>query len=435
MSSTNHTPLPESASSAPRSAPNPCRRSTRSRRDSKITWSRVAIVLTVLFWAIYVVTTIIRQFIDNGSQNFRFTMEAIGYTGRRHLPHLLRADVPGGPAGSALSVPEARRAFRGPSSTGTSPTHQPSITVLVPSYAEEPEVVRDDAAVGRAAGVPRPARRAAARRPAEPDRPGRARAARRDPRASPDEIEAMLRRAARSASPTRSCGTSSAERDAGRRCDRRGTLASSPVDYAGRPRLARSDHGRRRARSTTTSTSSSSTRCCGARPTTCALTGEAAARGHRRGRLPDVRARARSCTAASRGPSTPSSTCFERKKYASLSHEANKAMNLNAYIGLMGGTLPRRGDAGRPDPARGRRRAPAGDLVDPGQRLPADPRRRLACCCASTACGSSTSCEQPGQRAGRRHPDAVLVVPRRAAPASSASPVRPPTSSTSCTRA
>jgi len=29
---------------------------------------------------------------------------------------------------------------------------------------------------------------------------------------------------------------------------------------------------------------------------------------------------------------------FERKQWASLSHEANKAMNLNAYIGLMGGT-------------------------------------------------------------------------------------------------
>jgi hypothetical protein len=29
---------------------------------------------------------------------------------------------------------------------------------------------------------------------------------------------------------------------------------------------------------------------------------------------------------------------FERKKYASTSHEANKAMNLNAYIGLMGGS-------------------------------------------------------------------------------------------------
>jgi hypothetical protein len=27
---------------------------------------------------------------------------------------------------------------------------------------------------------------------------------------------------------------------------------------------------------------------------------------------------------------------FERKRYASLSHEANKAMNLNSYIALMG---------------------------------------------------------------------------------------------------
>ncbi len=30
-------------------------------------------------------------------------------------------------------------------------------------------------------------------------------------------------------------------------------------------------------------------------------------------------------------------TSFERKRYASLSHEANKAMNLNSYIGLIGG--------------------------------------------------------------------------------------------------
>jgi cellulose synthase (UDP-forming) len=31
-------------------------------------------------------------------------------------------------------------------------------------------------------------------------------------------------------------------------------------------------------------------------------------------------------------------TMFQRKKYASLSHEPNKAMNLNSYIGLMGGS-------------------------------------------------------------------------------------------------
>jgi hypothetical protein len=32
-------------------------------------------------------------------------------------------------------------------------------------------------------------------------------------------------------------------------------------------------------------------------------------------------------------------TSFERKRYASLSHESNKAMNLNSYIGLMGGSF------------------------------------------------------------------------------------------------
>ncbi len=31
-------------------------------------------------------------------------------------------------------------------------------------------------------------------------------------------------------------------------------------------------------------------------------------------------------------------TSFERKRYVSLSHEPNKAMNLNSYMGLMGGS-------------------------------------------------------------------------------------------------
>lgn len=36
---------------------------------------------------------------------------------------------------------------------------------------------------------------------------------------------------------------------------------------------------------------------------------------------------------------------FERKRYASLSHEANKAMNINAYLGLMGGSYREAVDA------------------------------------------------------------------------------------------
>ena len=39
-------------------------------------------------------------------------------------------------------------------------------------------------------------------------------------------------------------------------------------------------------------------------------------------------------------------TWFERKMYSSLSHEANKAMNLNSYIGLMGPVFEVQGDPG-----------------------------------------------------------------------------------------
>jgi hypothetical protein len=40
-------------------------------------------------------------------------------------------------------------------------------------------------------------------------------------------------------------------------------------------------------------------------------------------------------------------TSFERKRYENLSHEPNKAMNLNAYIGLMGKSFRERADGAR----------------------------------------------------------------------------------------
>jgi cellulose synthase (UDP-forming) len=39
--------------------------------------------------------------------------------------------------------------------------------------------------------------------------------------------------------------------------------------------------------------------------------------------------------------------CFERKRYLNLSHEPNKAMNLNAYVGLMGQSFVEHGAFGR----------------------------------------------------------------------------------------
>lgn len=41
----------------------------------KIALSRITIVLTVVFWIIYIVYTIVRQLVD-GPQSFQFTMEA-----------------------------------------------------------------------------------------------------------------------------------------------------------------------------------------------------------------------------------------------------------------------------------------------------------------------------------------------------------------------
>jgi cellulose synthase (UDP-forming) len=108
--------------------------------DRKITFSRVAIVLTVLFWVVYVVTTIVRQFIDGG-QNFRFTMEAVGYLvvvtflTFSALMYLVARQGALQKFKKHVRVPRAEldRHFA---------TNQPSITVLVPSYAEEPEVVK-----------------------------------------------------------------------------------------------------------------------------------------------------------------------------------------------------------------------------------------------------------------------------------------------------
>lgn len=54
---------------------------------------------------------------------------------------------------------------------------------------------------------------------------------------------------------------------------------------------------------------------------------------------------------------------FERKRYVNLSHEPNKAMNLNSYIGLIGRSFRevRRGDGLHLEPSRG----PGADLVVP----------------------------------------------------------------------
>ncbi|TXN32813.1 glycosyltransferase family 2 protein [Lacisediminihabitans profunda] len=108
--------------------------------DRKVTLGRLAIIATVIFWVAYVISTIVRQFIESGN-TFRFTMEAVSYLvvvtflSFSALMYLVARQGALQRFRSHVRVPRAEldRHFA---------THTGSMTVLVPSYAEEPQVVR-----------------------------------------------------------------------------------------------------------------------------------------------------------------------------------------------------------------------------------------------------------------------------------------------------
>lgn len=106
----------------------------------KMAMSRIAVILTVLFWCAYVTSVIARELID-GQKSYQFTMEVIGYV---VIVTLLTF--------SALMYLVARQgAFQRFAQHARTPralidkffaAKKPSITVLIPSYDEEPEVIR-----------------------------------------------------------------------------------------------------------------------------------------------------------------------------------------------------------------------------------------------------------------------------------------------------
>jgi cellulose synthase/poly-beta-1,6-N-acetylglucosamine synthase-like glycosyltransferase len=106
----------------------------------KISLSRLAVILTILLWALYVITTVVRQFFD-GPQTYQFMLQAVGYVivvtflTFSALMYLIARKGALQRFSKHVRVPRAEleRHFS---------ENQPSITVLVPSYAEEPDVVR-----------------------------------------------------------------------------------------------------------------------------------------------------------------------------------------------------------------------------------------------------------------------------------------------------
>ncbi|MEK7494266.1 MAG: glycosyltransferase family 2 protein, partial [Patescibacteria group bacterium] len=105
-----------------------------------IAFSRLSIVLTLVFWAMYVTSVVLRQLIE-GPQSYQFTVEVFGYLvvvtflTFSALMYLIARQ------GALQRFSKHARAPRAVIDRHFS-THQSSITVLVPSYSEETEVIR-----------------------------------------------------------------------------------------------------------------------------------------------------------------------------------------------------------------------------------------------------------------------------------------------------
>jgi cellulose synthase/poly-beta-1,6-N-acetylglucosamine synthase-like glycosyltransferase len=300
--------------------------------DRKIIAGRLAIIATILFWVAYVVSTVLRQFLDKGG-NYQFTMEAISYLvivtflSFSALMYLVARQGALEQFRIHVRVPRAEldRHFAHSES---------SMTVLVPSYAEEPEIVRQT--LWSAALQEYPALRVVLLLddppfPTKPDvlaRLERTRALGQEITAALTEPRERFWQAQASFEFATRDDDRVATSDVRELADHYGWAAAWLYNMAANETVA--DH-----------------------------VDEFFTEQVLRGLAEELRLNSEALMAAADEGAAPSLdrmrelyrrlawtfdaevTVFERKLYGSLSHEANKAMNLNSYIGLMGGVYRR----------------------------------------------------------------------------------------------
>ncbi len=291
----------------------------------KIAMSRLAVVLTIVLWAVYVISTIIRQFFD-GAHGFQFTMQAIGYLvvvtflTFSALMYLVARQGALQRFSKHVRVPRAKldEHFS---------THQSSITVLVPSYSEEPQVVRKtllSAVLQEYPAMrvvllvddnPRPKNETAAKQLAAAQNMGvEITKALAEPR---ERFTIALTRYEEALADTTSAHINEL-------ADHYAWAANWLDSFAKKEVIE--DHV----------DIFFTEQVLGELAKELRLMGEALAASARDGAvLPSDRIHQLYRRLA--WTFSGEIEVFERKKFASLSHEANKAMNLNAYIGLMGG--------------------------------------------------------------------------------------------------
>lgn len=295
--------------------------------DRKIILGRLAIVATIVFWLTYVIYTVVRQFLNYGTESFRFTTEAISYLvvvtflTFSALMYLVARHGALQRFQAHVRVPRAEldRHF------GSSDR---SMTVLVPSYSEEPDVVR--ATLWSAALQEYPSLRVVLLLddPPNPTHPA-VRSRLNASRAITAEIqEALSEPAERFSSALVRLELVPDETPV-----HKGEVLALAADFAWAADWLTSMADRERiddhvdhffAEQVLRGLAADLSRT--GQALTAALS---EGLGPRRSRVNELARRLAWTFSAEL-------TTFERKRYASLSHEANKAMNLNAYIGLMG---------------------------------------------------------------------------------------------------
>ena len=292
----------------------------------KIALSRIAVIATVAFWFFYLVSTVVRQMFE-GPHTYQFVLESSGYLIVMTLLTL-----------SALMYLISRQGalqrfskhVRPPRSQieGFFDKDQPSITVLIPSYNEEVEVIYKT--LMSAALQEYPDMRIVLLMDDNPNTTDPETLARlKETRALAKRIEKQLsapaRRFKKASMEFQKTRTKKLTVPQIRKLAREYDWAADWL-YAQADNVTIEDHV----------DTFFADQVYRALADELRLTSEALeASADEKGSLP--RTRAKQLYNRLNWIFTTKLDSFERKQYASLSHEANKAMNINSYIGLMGG--------------------------------------------------------------------------------------------------
>jgi cellulose synthase (UDP-forming) len=308
--------------------------------DRLIALGRVGIVATVLAWVAYIVSTVITRFVNRGFDGMRLTSETAGYVAITSLLALSALSYLIARQGALYRTRAHRRVPRAVIDESFDAAI-PTMSVLVPSYREEVTTVRQT--LLSAALQEYPAMRIVLLLddPPYPNSAAHAQslaAARnlaaeltswlKEPR---DRFTAALEQF----EATATTGSKSARAQILRLADEYSWAADWLRDRAEQEAIT--DHVDRFFADRVLGVLSAD--FSEVSSALCAAAAENAI-------IP--RARLRQLHRRLTWTFTSEITWFERKLYASLSHEANKAMNLNSYIGLMGHSVePRSTPEGR----------------------------------------------------------------------------------------